>query len=218
MTATPKHALFIWGGAEFHDPRETSERFAGLLTNHGYSVELENSMDVLLDADRLAATDLIVLAVTAGEITDEQEAGLLKAIRNGTGLGGWHGGLADAFRTRIEYQFAVGGQWVAHPGDVIDYTVNIADHDDPVTAGLDDFAIRTEQYYMHVDPANEILATTTFSGEHAPWIDGTVMPVAWKKMYGAGKVFYCSLGHVNADFDVPEAQTIVERGLMWATR
>ncbi len=117
-----------------------------------------------------------------------------------------------------EYQFAVGGQWVAHPGGIIDYTIEIVRPDDPIVAGLGNFAMRSEQYYLHVDPANEVLATTTFSGEHAPWIQGTVMPATWKRRYGAGKVFYCSLGHVAADFDVPEAKDIVTRGLLWDTR
>jgi type 1 glutamine amidotransferase len=112
----------------------------------------------------------------------------------------------------------VGGQWVAHPGGVIDYEVNIIDHDDPITRGLEDFKMHSEQYYMHVDPLNQVLATTTFSAEHAPWIGGVVMPVVWKKMYGKGRVFYTSLGHVAKDFDVPEAREIVQRGMLWAAR
>ena len=112
----------------------------------------------------------------------------------------------------------VGGQWVAHPGGVIDYTVQITDHMDPITAGINDFAMHSEQYYMHVDPGNQVLATTTFGSQIHPWISGTVMPVAWKRMWGQGKVFYTSLGHVANDFDVPEAREIVRRGLLWATR
>jgi type 1 glutamine amidotransferase len=112
----------------------------------------------------------------------------------------------------------VGGQWVAHPGGIIDYEVNIIVPDDPIVAGLSDFKMHSEQYYMHVDPINEVLATTTFSGEYAPWIDGVVMPVVWKKMYGQGRVFYTSLGHVANDFEVPQARTIVQRGMLWAAR
>lgn len=216
---TPKRALFLWGGMEFHDPRQTSELFGGLLGDRGYDVQLEQDLDILLDRDRLAATDLIVMAITGGKITDEQEAGLLEAVRSGTGLGGWHGGLADAFRDRITYQYAVGGQWVAHPGDLREYTVKITAPDDPIMEGVNDFGMqRSEQYYMHVDPANEVLATTTFDGAYDDWVEGVVMPVAWKKRYGAGKVFYCSIGHTVADFETPEARTITERGLVWATR
>ena len=126
--------------------------------------------------------------------------------------------IADAFRNSTNYQFMVGGQWVAHPGNIIDYTVNITDHDDPITAGLADFAMHSEQYYMHVDPANEVLATTTFTGQYCSWIDGVVMPVVWKRRWGAGRIFYASVGHVAADFDVPEAKEIVRRGLLWAAR
>ena len=120
--------------------------------------------------------------------------------------------MADSFRNNTDYQFMVGGQWVAHPGGMIDYRVNITNHDDPITAGLADFDMHSEQYYMHVDPANEVLATTTFNGEHAPGSPATVMPVVWKRRYGAGKVFYCSLGHVASDFDVPEAREISGAG------
>lgn len=213
-----KRALIVWGGWEGHEPEAVTGIFAGVLRDHGYDVDVENTREVFLDAERLAATDLIIPNSSVEHITKEQVDGLLAAIRAGTGLGGWHGGMADAFRDQPEYQFAVGGQWVAHPGNVIDYTVQVTRQSDPIVAGIDSFAMRSEQYFMHVDPSNEVLATTTFSGEHAPWIDGTVMPVVWKRRYGAGKVFYCSLGHVAADFDVPEAKEIVTRGLLWATR
>src|SRR5690606_28159864 len=125
-----------------------------------------------------------------GRIENEQEAGLLKAVRSGVGFSGWHGGSGDSFRDNTEYQFMVGGQWVAHPGGVIDYRVNIVNSKDPVTKGLDDFDMHSEQYYMHVDPNVKVLATTTFSEDHSPWIAGCVVPVCWKKYYGEGRVFY----------------------------
>ena len=218
MSETGKTVLIVWGGWEGHEPEKTANIFASALRDHGHRVDLETSLDVFLDTDRLAATDLIVPVYTQSTISREQESGLLGAVKAGTGLGGWHGGMGDAFRMNVEYQFAVGGQWVAHPGNIIDYTVEMTDVDDPITEGIGPFRMHSEQYFLHVDPSNEVLATTTFTGEHAPWIAGTVMPVAWKRRYGAGKVFYCSLGHVAADFDVPEAKTIVERGLLWATR
>jgi hypothetical protein len=110
----------------------------------------------------------------------------------------------------------VGGQWVAHPGGVIDYRVNIVDHKDPVTKGLSDFAMHSEQYYVHVDPNVKVLATTTFGDQAASWIGGNVIPVAWKKVYGKGRVFYSSLGHVAADYKVTEALEIQKRGIYWA--
>ncbi len=214
----PKTALIVWGGWPGHEPKQTAELFAAALKARDYQVDLETELDVFLDADRLASTDLIVPVYTQSTITKEQESGLLAAVKAGTGMGGWHGGMGDAFRQSVEFQFAVGGQWVAHPGNIIDYTVEITAPDDPIVSGLDSFAMRSEQYYLHVDPSNDVLATTTFTGEHASWIEGTVMPVAWKRRYGDGKVFYCSLGHVESDFNVPEAKMIVERGLLWATR
>lgn len=215
---TTPSVLFVHGGWEGHQPRQTVDVFAPILEAHGFDVQFSDSLDVYLDADRLAALDLIVPVWTMGTITPEQEAGLLAAVRAGTGFAGWHGGMADAFRDNPSYQHMVGGQWVAHPGDVIDYTVQVTRPDHPITAGLADFAMRSEQYYLHVDPSNEVLATTTFSGDVLPWIAGTVMPVAWVRRWGAGRVAYCSLGHHASDFDVPEARTMVERGMLWAAR
>jgi type 1 glutamine amidotransferase len=213
-----KSALFVWGGWSGHEPKQTADIFSACLQAEGYQTELTDTLDVYLDAEKLQSFDLIVPIFTMSTITEEQEKGLLNAVQSGVGIGGWHGGMADSFRNNPNYQFMVGGQWVAHPGGIIDYRVNITNHNDPITAGIDDFDMHSEQYYMHVDPSNEVLATTTFNGKHAPWIDGTVMPVVWKRRWGQGKVFYCSLGHVAKDFDVPEAREIVRRGLLWATR
>jgi type 1 glutamine amidotransferase len=213
-----KKALFIWGGWEGHEPKQCVDIFAPFLQEQGFDVEISHTLDSYLDAAKMKSLDLIVQVFTMASITPEQEKGLEDAIKGGVGLAGWHGGLADAFRSNVEYEFMVGGQWVAHPGGVIPYEVNIIDHNDPITKGLADFKMNSEQYYMQVDPANRVLATTTFSGEHAFWIKGVVMPVAWKKMYGKGRVFYTSLGHVAKDFDVPQAREIVKRGLLWAAR
>ncbi|MFN8592740.1 MAG: ThuA domain-containing protein [Thermomicrobiales bacterium] len=218
MLAFDKRALIVAGGWEGHEPRQCAALFAGILRDDGFTVTESDTLDVYLDAVLLRDSDLIVPIWTMGTITPEQERGLLAAVAAGTGIAGWHGGMGDAFRDNPDYQFMVGGQWVAHPGDIIDYTVEIVDHDDPITAGLGDFAMHSEQYYLHVDPANEVLATTTFSGAGAPWIAGCVMPVAWKRRWGEGRVFYCSLGHTRADFDVPEARELVRRGMHWAAR
>lgn len=208
----------VWGGWSGHEPQQTTALFAGLLRDAGYTVEISDTLDSFLDLDALMKHDLLIPVWTMGKITPEQSNGLLTAIKNGVGVGGWHGCMGDSFRENTEYQFMVGGQWVAHPGNVIDYTVQITNHDHPITTGLNDFAMQSEQYFMHIDPSNNVLATTTFNGDHAAWIDGVVMPVTWTKTWGAGKVFYCSLGHVLKDFDVPEAREMVRRGLLWATR
>src|SRR5438067_10483990 len=214
---TKKKALMTWGGWEGHEPEKCVKLFAPFLREHGFEVEISDTLDSYLDEKLMRSLSLIVPVWTMSTITIEQLQGLMNAVRGGTGIAGWHGGMGDSFRNATDYQFMVGGQWVAHPGNIIDYTVNITDHKDPITAGLDDFQMHSEQYYMHVDPSNKVLATTTFSGKEGdvPWIAGTVMPVAWKRMWGEGRVFYCSFGHVLKDFEVPEAREIIQRGMLW---
>jgi type 1 glutamine amidotransferase len=215
-----KSALMVWGGWDGHEPEQCVNIFAPFLREQGFDVEVSNSLDSYLDADKMQRLSLIVPAYTMSTITKEQAAGLLHAVESGVGLAGWHGGMCDSFRENTDYQFMTGGQWVAHPGGVIDYEVNITNHNDPITAGLHDFKMHSEQYYMHVDPGSEVLATTTFTGQHGGcyWIKGTIMPVIWKRMWGKGRVFYTSLGHVAKDFDSPEARTIVQRGMLWAAK
>lgn len=213
-----KKALMVYGGWEGHEPKQCVEVFAPILQENGFEVEISDTLDAYLDAEKMRSLSLVVPCWTMGTITGEQEKGLLDAVKGGVGLGGWHGGMGDSFRNNTEYQWMVGGQWVSHPGGVIDYEVNVIDQKDPITKGISDFRMHSEQYYMHADPSNEVLATTTFNPEVAPWVNGTVMPVVWKRMWGEGKVFFCSLGHVATDFDVEEARTIQTRGLVWAAR
>jgi type 1 glutamine amidotransferase len=152
-----------------------------------------------------------------GNILPHESRCLCGAIESGVGLAGFHGGMGDSFRLDTDYQFMTGGQFVAHPGNSILYRVNIVDRNDPIMNGVQDFDYVSEQYYMHVDPANHVLATTTFSGEHCAWIKGVVMPVVWKRRHGSGKVFYSSLGHVAAEFKIPEMSMIFRRGMLWAS-
>ena len=214
-----KTVFITWGGWEGHEPEQTANLCAEVLTNEGLDVTVTDELAPFEDEALMASMDLIVPVWTMSTISREQEAGLLKAVRAGTGCAGWHGGMADSFRNNVEYQFMVGGQFICHPGGIIDYQVNITS-DDPIVAGLTDFDMRSEQYFMHIDPSNEVLATTTFKGDHwgIDWVKGVEMPVAWKKRYGDGRVFYSSLGHVAADFDVPEAKEIMRRGCLWAMR
>ena len=213
-----RKALMIWGGWDGHEPKQCVDVFAPFLQENGFEVRVSDSLDVYLEKDYIESLSLIVPVWTMGTITNEQEKGLLSAVASGVGIGGWHGGMGDSFRNNVDYQFMVGGQWVVHPGGVIDYEVNITNHTDPITKGLSDFKMHSEQYYLHVDPSNEVLATTTFHGNVYPWLKGVVMPVVWKRPYGKARVFYSSCGHVAADFDVPEAREIVKRGLLWAAR
>jgi hypothetical protein len=200
-----------------HEPDKCRDIFVPWMESEGAEVTVSDTLEVYVTMDLKKDLDLIIQAWTMGTIAVNQEKALLEAVKDGVGLAGWHGGLGDSFRNNTEYQFMVGGQWVAHPGGVIDYRVNIIDHKDPVTKGLTDFDMHSEQYYMHVDPNVKVLATTTFGDEHASWIGGNIVPVAWKKVYGKGRIFYSSLGHVATDFKVPQALEIQKRGIRWAS-
>jgi len=216
--AQKKKALFVWGGWPGHEPKQCVDIFAPWLKEQGFEVEITDSLDAYANAEKMKGLALIVQAVTMGQITPQQQSGLLQAIRGGTGFAGWHGGIADSFRSSTDYEYMVGASWAAHPGNIIDYEVNIVNHDDPITKGLADFKMHSEQYYMLMDPNVEVLATTTFSGQAQAWIQGAVMPVVWKKLFSKGRVFNSTLGHVAADFNVPQAREIVQRGLLWAAR
>jgi type 1 glutamine amidotransferase len=210
-----KKVLLVWGGWMGHEPDKCRDIFVPWMESEGATVTVSGTLDAYVNMD-LKSFDLIVQTWTMGKITAPQEKALEEAVKSGVGLAGWHGGLGDSFRENTEYQFMVGGQWVAHPGGVIDYTVNITNHKDPVTKGLSDFAMHSEQYYVQMDPNVKVLATTTFTDKNASWIGGSVIPIAWKKAYGKGRVFYSSLGHVAADFSVPQALEIQKRGILWA--
>jgi len=213
-----KKVLFIYGGMEGHQPKEISEIFIKILADEGYNIEVSTTLNSLLDMEKLKEKDLIVINWTMGKLEGEMEKNLLEAIKEGTGFAGWNGGAGDTFRNNCGFQFMVGGQFVARSGGIVEYEVNIVKPEDPIVKGIRDFKLKSEQYYMHVDPSNEVLATTTFKNTEDKWIDGTVMPVVWKRKYGKGNVFYASFGHKTDDFNIPEAKEIVKRGLLWASR
>ncbi|WNQ12513.1 ThuA domain-containing protein [Paenibacillus aurantius] len=206
-----KSALIVQGGWSGHQPKEVAELLAGVLREEQFEVEVSDTLDAFLDAEKLLRTDLIVPVWTMGQITKEQLTPLLEAVRNGTGIAGCHGGMGDSFRNETEYQFMVGGQWVAHPGgDGIRYTVRIKEPNDPLVQGMKDFEVVSEQYYMHVDPGIRVLAVTDFGD--------TEMPVAWTKTYGQGKVYYNSLGHQADIVAMPETLEMMRRGMVWAAK
>lgn len=212
-----REALIVWGGWDGHDPEECAQIYRRWLHEDGFSVRVETDTKAFEDPD-LNKLSLIIPVFTMSKIEQSEAVNLAAAVESGVGMAGHHGGMCDAFRDSVQYQFLTGGQWVAHPGNVIDYRVEVTKPDDPIMQGITDFDYTSEQYYMHVDPSNEVLATTTFSGEHAYWTRGVVMPVAWKRQYGNGRVFYCSLGHRASEFDVPEFATMIRRGMNWAAR
>ncbi|MDC9826230.1 ThuA domain-containing protein [Devosia sp. ZB163] len=212
-----KKALIVWGGWDGHTPERSAGIVADLLGRHDFEVTVDSTTEAFAD-ERLAEYDLIVPAITMSRIEKEELTNLLASVRAGTGVAGFHGLMCDSFRNEPDYQFMTGGQWVAHPGNIIDYTIQVTRPDDPIMQGITDFPYRSEQYYMHVDPSIEVLATTTFKGDLFDEIDGVVMPVAWKRRFGKGRVFYSSLGHVADEFAVPQMATMFERGALWAAR
>lgn len=212
-------ALIVQGGWDGHEPVKIAKRFERILLENGYEVEVSDSLDAFLNEEKLKGLNLIVPVWTMGKITNEQLNPVLNAVAEGVGIAGCHGGMCDAFRESTEWQFMTGGQWVAHPGnDGVEYVVNIANSSSHIVKGIKDFKVKSEQYYLHVDPAVEVLATTMFpiaDGRH--FANGIVkMPVVWTKMWGRGRVFYSSLGHHDDVFDIYEAEEIMKRGLLWA--
>ena len=215
-----KQALIVWGGWDGHEPDKVAARFSVLLRELGVNARISDSLDAFADAEYLKSLHLICPIWTGGDLSGEYCRNVSEAVASGVGMAGNHGGMCDAFRNNTEWQFITGGNWVSHPGGIIDYTVNIRRViTDEVTAGLEDFPVTSEQYYLHVDPAVKVLATTRFPVATYYHIDnGTVdMPVIWKKRWGNGRVFYNSLGHTDEVFEKsPNAQVMMKRGMQWA--
>jgi type 1 glutamine amidotransferase len=214
-----KNALIVWGGWEGHHPKEIAAVFERLLYAEGFGVSVSDSLDTFMHETATSGVDLIVPVWTMGKISSEQVKPLIEAVEAGVGLAGCHGGMCDSFRDSADYQFMTGGQWVAHPGnDGVEYTVRITDHDHPITSGLPDYAVRSEQYYMHTDPSNHVLAVTRFptaDGPHVP--NGAFdMPVAWTRLHGKGRVFYHSVGHTPEALQQGETLEMCRRGMLWA--
>jgi type 1 glutamine amidotransferase len=210
-------ALIVWGGWDGHKPRETAELLRQMLVSHDYDVVVTADI-AALGAPDIGTMDLVIPYLTNAEIEKQTVLNLTAAVRAGTGLAGHHAALATSFRSSTDFHFLTGVQWVAHPGNIIDFRVEIARPDDPLVAGIADFGYRSEQYYLHYDPSIEILATTTFTGEHDPVTAGVTMPVVFKRRFGEGRIFYSALGHVPQELSHPAARAFLERGLLWATR
>ncbi|WP_411093391.1 ThuA domain-containing protein [Streptomyces sp. 049-1] len=218
MTTDIRRALVVRGGWDGHQPVTITDGFLPFLREQGYAVETFEDLAVYEDAERLAATDLIVQCWTMGTITPAQRDGLDAAVRAGTGLAGWHGGIVDSFDEH-GYHLLTGGKFVMHPPGYLDHSYEIAPEraDHPVVAGLDGFSLHSEQYWVLTDPRVEVLATTLFPSDE---LDDrpAVMPAVWTRTWGRGRIFVSTIGHKPDDFDVPEVRTLTERGLLWASR
>ena len=213
------NALIVQGGWDGHQPKLVSEVFRKILVEEGFTVEVSDTLDSLLDTAKIKALSLFVPVWTMGKITGDQSKSVQEAVLAGTGIAGCHGGMCDSFREDTGWQFMTGGQWVAHPGnDGTKHRIAIIDRDHAITEGLEDFDVSSEQYDLHVDPAVHVLATTRFPVADGPHIlNGAFdMPQVWTKRYGKGRVFYNALGHHADVFDIPAALTLMKRGLLWA--
>ncbi len=217
-----KKALIVQGGWQEHDPEGLAEVFKKVLEGEDFSVEVSDTLDSFSNEEKLDTLDLIIPIWSMGSIGEDQIDPLSNAVEGGAGIAGCHGGMCDAFRENTEWQFMTGGQWVAHPGgDGIEHRINIQQaSSSSIVEGIEDFTITTEQYYLHVDPAVDVLATTRFpvaEGPHAS--NGEVdVPVIWTKKWGEGRVFYCSLGHQSEIVSRSPVKELIRRGFLWAAK
>lgn len=214
-----KKALIVYGGWTGHDPDGVADVFAEILEQEHFAVTKSDSLDAFLTD--LTVYDLIVPIWTMGTLLAEAEKNVCNAVSAGTGIAGCHGGMCDAFRNSTTWQFMTGSQWVAHPGNSdVTYEVNINKaSSSPLVEGMEDFSVTSEQYYIHIDPAVDVLATTTFTHEGDHTANGYVtVPVAYTKRWGKGKVYYNSLGHNRHIFDIPQAREMMRRGFLYAAR
>ena len=228
-----RRALIVRGGWEGHQPVEATDFFVPFLEQNGFTVRIEESPAVYADAEVMAATDLIVQSMTMSSIEREQLDGLIGAVRAGTGLVGWHGGIADAFRSSSDYLQFIGGQFAAHPGvpdgeRVLDGDGNFVDHaieftelgrKHPITEGIDDFRLTTEQYWVLSDDYNDVLATTTQAVRPGdPWSRPVTSPAVWTRIWGEGRIVVATPGHRVDVLEIAPVRQIIERGMLWATR
>ena len=212
-----KKAIIVWGGWQGHEPEQCAGIVADLLREDGFAVEVTGDLGIFASL-QLAKADLLVPVITGETLEKAHASALVEAVRGGLGLGGHHGALATSFKESAAFRYVSGVTWVAHPGNIIDFRVAVTRPEDPVMRDIPDFEYRSEQYYLHYDPSIEILATTTFTGEHDPAAANVSMPVVFKRRFGAGRVFYSALGHVAAEFDNAHMRLILRRGLVWAAR
>ncbi|GMK38638.1 hypothetical protein PCCS19_16920 [Paenibacillus sp. CCS19] len=219
MVPRNKRALIVEGGYEGHKPREIALIVAHMLSQQHFEVEIYNTLAIFSHRDKLAEADLIIPLWTMGELTPEQTLNLTETIAAGTGLAGLHA-TADAFRSVIEYQAMIGGQFLAHPGGQnVTYRVHLPHPNHPLVAGIGDFVVTTEQYYMMVDPSIAVLAHSCFTVPAPPLVwRPVIMPTAWNKQYGKGRIYYNSLGHSPDIVLMPQVSEMLRRGLVWASR
>nr|WP_314258047.1 ThuA domain-containing protein [uncultured Devosia sp.] len=210
-----KKALVVWGGMELHTPERGAHVVRELLEAEGFAVTVTGDYDAL-GAEDVGNNDLVVPVITDGTLAPEKMANLVKAVAAGTGLAGYHMGLATSFRASVPFRYMASVYWVQHPGNIMTYRVDVGDS--PLLDGIESFEHTSEQYYLNYDPAVEVHATTVFSGAVHPWRKDVVMPVVFTTRYDQGRVFYSSLGHTADELAGGPVREILRRGLVWAAR
>ena len=228
-----RRALVVRGGWDGHQPVAATELFLPFLREQGFEVDVHETNEVYADAEVMAATDLVVQSMTMSSIGHDELWGLRGAVEAGTGLVGWHGGIADSYRNSSDYLQLVGGQFATHPGkepslrvgdetdNYLPYTVEITDlgREHPITAGLDDFELESEQYWVLHDDLVDVLATTTHPTQpYHPWHRPITSPAVWTRHWGKGRIVVATPGHTPEVLQHPSVRTIVERGMLWAAR
>ncbi len=231
--AVTRTALVVRGGWFGHQPVEATDLFIPFLREQGFEVRIEESPAVYADREYMDGVDLILQLNTMSSIEKEEFEGLRGAVERGSGLAGWHGGIADSYRNSSDYLQFIGAQFAAHPGkhpdertgeqsdNYLPHTITMlpaaADH--PITRGIEDFELTTEQYWVLHDDYLDVLATTTQAvREWDPWTRPITSPAIWTRQWGAGRMFVSTPGHRVEILENPSVRTIIERGLLWAAR
>lgn len=228
-----KQALIVRGGWEGHKPVESTDLFVPFLEAQDYDIRVEPSPAVYADAAVMSEVDVIVQSVTMSTIERAELEGLRNAVAAGTGLTGWHGGIADSFRASSDYLQLVGGQFATHPSkhpdevigtetdNFLRYTVEMTDlgREHPITRGIPDFELETEQYWVLTDELNDVLATTTHPAPAwHPWQRALTTPAVWTRHWGSGRIAVATPGHSPDVLRNEHVRTIVERSILWVSR
>lgn len=168
-----------------------------------------------------------VLFYTGGtlEMDDQQKADFLSFIRDdGKGFIGVHSATIT-FTRWPEYGEMIGGYFDEHPWNVFDAPIVV---EDPSFPGM-------KQWPATFTFSDEIYQMKNFSRENTRVLmrlDASKLDlknpkvhrkdndfaVAWAKMYGKGRVFYTTLGHMEANWDKPEMQKMFVEATRWAMR
>jgi uncharacterized protein len=166
-----------------------------------------------------------VMFYTSGEIpmSGPQKMALLDFVRSGRGFLGVHS-ATDTFYTWPDYLDLIGGYFNGHPWHQA-VTIEVADAADPLVAFLggslqlndeiyqiSDFDYRGSRVLLRLDPSSVDLGKAGVHRRFYGW------PLAWKRFFGEGRVFYSALGHEASVWQDPRYQRILTNAILWSTR